>query len=239
MPSYTPATCSRPGRSGRPTLPDIVRGEGCRLFDADGKRYLDFSAGLVAVNLGPRTSRLARSDRRAGKPADVSRRRAWATIAARNSREAIVQIAPWDGSAAAIFFTTGGGEANEDAHQVRAHDHGPPQSAHRVPFVSRFGARRGNAHRREPPLAQRAGHSGRRAFLRTVSVSQPVPHARSARRSRARDRASGRHRRRTKAATASPRCSIEPVVGSNGVMVYPRRLSRKACASSATGTASC
>ena len=32
--------------------PVIVRGQGCRIFDADGKEYIDLSAGLVAVNLG-------------------------------------------------------------------------------------------------------------------------------------------------------------------------------------------
>jgi acetylornithine/N-succinyldiaminopimelate aminotransferase len=30
----------------------FVRGEGCYLFDADGKRYLDFAAGIAVTNLG-------------------------------------------------------------------------------------------------------------------------------------------------------------------------------------------
>ncbi|MGW8321735.1 MAG: aminotransferase class III-fold pyridoxal phosphate-dependent enzyme, partial [Thermodesulfobacteriota bacterium] len=29
-----------------------VRGEGCRLWDADGREYLDFVAGLAVCNLG-------------------------------------------------------------------------------------------------------------------------------------------------------------------------------------------
>ena len=29
-----------------------VRGEGCQLWDADGKRYLDFLAGVAVNNLG-------------------------------------------------------------------------------------------------------------------------------------------------------------------------------------------
>ncbi|MGD0053777.1 MAG: aspartate aminotransferase family protein, partial [Vulcanimicrobiaceae bacterium] len=38
-------------QAGR-TVPTIVRGDGAALYDDHGKRYLDFSAGLVAVNLG-------------------------------------------------------------------------------------------------------------------------------------------------------------------------------------------
>jgi acetylornithine/N-succinyldiaminopimelate aminotransferase len=30
----------------------LVRGEGCRVWDADGKRYLDLVAGIATVNLG-------------------------------------------------------------------------------------------------------------------------------------------------------------------------------------------
>ncbi|MBN9165949.1 MAG: aminotransferase class III-fold pyridoxal phosphate-dependent enzyme, partial [Myxococcales bacterium] len=32
--------------------PVIVKGEGSYLFDSDGKKYLDFGSGLIAVNLG-------------------------------------------------------------------------------------------------------------------------------------------------------------------------------------------
>src|SRR5579863_5918425 len=47
-------------QAGRKT-PVIVRGEGSYLFDESGARYLDFSAGLVAVNLGHAHPALARA----------------------------------------------------------------------------------------------------------------------------------------------------------------------------------
>ncbi|HKU82281.1 MAG TPA: aminotransferase class III-fold pyridoxal phosphate-dependent enzyme, partial [Candidatus Tumulicola sp.] len=93
--------------------PAIVRGQGSYLYDDAGKRYLDFSAGLVAVNLGhghrgvadavaEQVHRLAYA-----APSFVHDKRA-------SLARAIVEIGPWkDGGR--IFFTTGGGEANEDA----------------------------------------------------------------------------------------------------------------------------
>lgn len=41
--------------SGRPRAPStlvIAGGEGCTLWDYDGKRYLDFSSQLVNTNIG-------------------------------------------------------------------------------------------------------------------------------------------------------------------------------------------
>ena len=98
---------------GNANLPVIVRGEGCRLFDADGNDFLDFSAGLVAVNLGHGHPALAQaigeqaSRLTFGPPSMANDRRA-------ELAEAIVQLAPWEGRGR-VFFTTGGGEANEDA----------------------------------------------------------------------------------------------------------------------------
>lgn len=93
--------------------PAIVRGEGCYLYDDGGKRYLDFSAGLVAVNLGHGHPGVADA------VAEQVRRLAYAAPsfvldARAQLARAIVEIGPWDESGR-IFFTTGGGEANEDA----------------------------------------------------------------------------------------------------------------------------
>ncbi len=93
--------------------PVIVRGEGCDLYDERGKRYLDFSAGLVAVNLGHGHAAVARAI------ADQAQRLAYAPPSLGNDRRAelaraIVEIAPW-AEGGRVFFTTGGGEANEDA----------------------------------------------------------------------------------------------------------------------------
>jgi taurine--2-oxoglutarate transaminase len=83
------------------------------LYDADGKRYLDFSAGLVAVNLGHGHSALAAAI------AEQARRLTFAPPSFGNDKrdalaQAISELSPWT-EGGRVFFTTGGGEANEDA----------------------------------------------------------------------------------------------------------------------------
>jgi taurine---2-oxoglutarate transaminase len=93
--------------------PMIVRGDGSYLYDDTGKRYIDFSAGLVAVNLGHGHQGMARAI------ADQAARLAYVAPTFGNDRRAelaraIVEIGPW-AEGGRVFFTTGGGEANEDA----------------------------------------------------------------------------------------------------------------------------
>lgn len=93
--------------------PLIVRGEGSYLIDADGKRYVDLSAGLVAINLGHGHRKVVAAIARQAE------RLCYATPAYFNDTRAraatrLVALAPWPEGARA-FFTVGGGEANEDA----------------------------------------------------------------------------------------------------------------------------
>ncbi len=98
---------------GGRTPPMIVRGEGSYLYDDRGERYLDFSAGLVAVNLGHGHRAVADAI------AEQAHRLAYAAPTFANDRraelaQAISELSPWP-HGARVFFTTGGGEANEDA----------------------------------------------------------------------------------------------------------------------------
>ncbi len=93
--------------------PTFVRGEGSYLIDEDGKRYLDFSAGLVSTNLGHGHPAVVKAiQEQAAKLAYLppslphDARSDFATL--------LSEIGPWKGGAR-TFFTTGGGEANEDA----------------------------------------------------------------------------------------------------------------------------
>lgn len=87
-----------------------VRGEGCRLWDADGKEYLDFVAGLAVCNLGHCHPRVVRAIReQAGTLLHVSNlyHIPWQSALARM----IVENSFGD----RVFFCNSGAEANEAA----------------------------------------------------------------------------------------------------------------------------
>ncbi len=94
-------------------MPSIERAGGVYLYDADERRYLDLSAGLVAVNLGHGNPHV--TDAIAGQ----AKRLCYASPQFFNEQrsqlaERLSAHGPWEEGARA-FFTTGGGEANEDA----------------------------------------------------------------------------------------------------------------------------
>ena len=94
-------------------MPSMDRAEGVYLYDSEGKRYLDLSAGLVAVNLGHGNAHVAEAI------AAQAQRLCYASPQFFNDErsrlaERLSALAPWE-EGARTFFTTGGGEANEDA----------------------------------------------------------------------------------------------------------------------------
>ena len=55
----------------RPTVPIIARGEGCYVWDAHGKRYLDALSGLFTVQVGHGRTELAEAAAAPGRDARV------------------------------------------------------------------------------------------------------------------------------------------------------------------------
>ncbi len=94
-------------------MPSIERGEGSYLYDVDGKRYLDLSAGLVAVNLGHAHPLVVRAIGEQAARLCYASPQFFNAARARYAQR-LSSHAPWKEGARA-FFTTGGGEANEDA----------------------------------------------------------------------------------------------------------------------------
>ena len=94
--------------------PVIVRGEGRHLYDADGAKYLDLGSGLIAVNLGhghPKVVKAIQEQAAAlcyAAPGLFNEQRA--QLAAELS-----DISPWKGEGCRTFFTTTGAESNDDA----------------------------------------------------------------------------------------------------------------------------
>lgn len=93
--------------------PVMVRGEGVWLYDEEGHYYLDFSSGLVALNLGHGHPKLVRAI------AEQAATLAYAAPSLFHDKRALLakglsDLAPWE-EGARVFFTPSGTEANEDA----------------------------------------------------------------------------------------------------------------------------
>jgi adenosylmethionine-8-amino-7-oxononanoate aminotransferase len=103
-------------------VPIIVRGEGCYLEDANGKRYLDALAGLFAVNIG-----YSYGDE-VGQAAHDQMRELpfytnWSSAHPRAIELAatVVELAP--GDLTRVFFVSGGSEAIESAWKLARQYH--------------------------------------------------------------------------------------------------------------------
>ena len=89
--------------------PMMVRAHGVYLEDADGKEYLDFSSGLIAVNLGHGNPRVVKAIQ------EQAERLCYAPPSFGNDARAklaaeLSAISPWP-EGARTFFTTSGADA--------------------------------------------------------------------------------------------------------------------------------
>ena len=93
----------------------ISRAKGCYYWDADGKRYLDFSSQLTNVNVGHQHPKILSAIK------DQVDKLCYVIPGVANDRRGelakmLAELAPGDLSK--TFFTTGGGEANENALKI-------------------------------------------------------------------------------------------------------------------------
>jgi adenosylmethionine-8-amino-7-oxononanoate aminotransferase len=112
------ATRSTPlfSRNLRKSYPVAVKGEGCWIVDAEGKRYLDASGQAAVVSIGHGVQEIGRA------MAEQSGRIAFAHTTQFHSEPAeklaarLLAIAPWKfRDAGRVYFTSGGSEATETA----------------------------------------------------------------------------------------------------------------------------
>ena len=198
--------------------PVVVRGEGPYLYDDRGARYLDFSAGLVAVNLGHGHPGVAAAI------AEQAHRLTYAAPTFANDRraqlaQAIVEMAPWP-EGARVFFTTGGGEANEDAMKFARVLRGRHKilAAYRSFHGSAPGAGTLSGENRRWP--NEPGIPGVVHFFAPFPYRSPF-HTRDPREEVARAVAHLEEVVSYEGGDKIAALLIEPVVGSNGVILYP------------------
>jgi acetylornithine/N-succinyldiaminopimelate aminotransferase len=96
----------------------FVRGEGCRLFDSEGRRYLDFAAGIAVCGLGHAHPRLVEAlteqAKRLWHTSNLYRVEGQERVAAR-----LAQLSFGD----VVFFANSGAEANECAIKLARRHH--------------------------------------------------------------------------------------------------------------------
>jgi adenosylmethionine-8-amino-7-oxononanoate aminotransferase len=97
-------------------VPTIVRGEGARIFDANGRSYLDGLAGLFVVQAGHGREELARAAYDQAKQLAFFPLWSYAHPPAIELADRLASYAPGDLNK--VFFTTGGGEAVETAWKL-------------------------------------------------------------------------------------------------------------------------
>ncbi|NUO58337.1 MAG: aspartate aminotransferase family protein [Hamadaea sp.] len=107
---------TRMGAYAETDVPTIVRGDGCYVWDANGKRYLDGLAGLFVVNAGHGRQELA--DAAAKQASELAYFPLWsyAHPKAVELADRIAGLTPGDLNR--VFFTTGGSEAVESAWKL-------------------------------------------------------------------------------------------------------------------------
>jgi putrescine aminotransferase len=107
----------------------IARGDGAYVFDADGNRYLDATAGLWLTNVGHGRAELAEAAARQMRDvAAYSTFGDYATQSTIDLAERLAGIAPVPGSK--VFFTSGGSDSVDTAAKLARrywHEVGQPQ----------------------------------------------------------------------------------------------------------------
>jgi len=104
------------GPGSASTVPIIARGEGCYVWDAAGRRYLDGLAGLFTVQVGHGRRELAEVAARQSAQLGYFPIWGYAHPPAVDLAERLAGYAPGDLNR--VFFTTGGGEAVESAWKL-------------------------------------------------------------------------------------------------------------------------
>ena len=133
-------------------IPIIVRGEGCYVYDEHGKRYLDGLSALFCVNIGHGRADVVQAGADQAKELGFYTNWSYAHPRAIELAARVAELAPGDLNR--VFFTSGGSEAVESAHQALA----PVPQDHRQPAQDQDHRPRHRLPRHQPRRAVRDRH---------------------------------------------------------------------------------
>lgn len=158
-------------RSFRKSYPEAVRGEGCYVFTADGRKLLDASGSAAVVSIGHGVAAIGRAMAQQAEQLAFAHTSQLLTRVAEQLAGRLVALAPLaQARSARTFFTSGGSEATETALKLCRQYFLEKGETKRVRFVSRWQSYHGstlgalsvsgNVRRRAPfsPLLTEWGH---------------------------------------------------------------------------------
>jgi adenosylmethionine-8-amino-7-oxononanoate aminotransferase len=116
-------------------VPVIVRGEGCYVYDENGKRYLDGLSALYCVNVGHGRAELGAAAAEQAKELGFYTNWSYAHPRSIELAVRIADLAP--GNLNRVFFTSGGSEAVESAWKLAKAYHAARDEPRRHKLVSR------------------------------------------------------------------------------------------------------
>src|SRR6201996_9302033 len=102
-------------------IPIIVRGEGCYVYDQNGKRYLDGLSALFCVNIGHGRADVVQAGADQAKELGFYTNWSYAHPRAIELAARVAELAPGDLNR--VFFTSGGSEAVESAIKLSRQYH--------------------------------------------------------------------------------------------------------------------
>ncbi|MHB0773868.1 aminotransferase family protein [Bradyrhizobium sp. 1.29L] len=118
----------------------MVRGEGCRLFDSNGRSYLDGLAGLYVVNVGHGRTEIAEAMAKQARELAYVSASSYTNLPAVQLADVLASITPGDLNR--FFFCSGGSEAVESAMKIAKQ----AQAMRGFPKRYKIIARRGGYH---------------------------------------------------------------------------------------------
>ena len=103
-------------RSFRKDYPQAVRGQGCYIFTADGKKYLDAAGGAAVVSIGHGVAAIGRAMAEQAEQLAFAHTSQFHTGVAERLAGRLLELAPRTFRAGGrVYFTSGGSEATETA----------------------------------------------------------------------------------------------------------------------------
>ena len=212
---------TRMGGYGAAEVPIIVRGEGCYLEDANGKRYLDALAGLFSVNIGYSFGdEIGQAALEQMRELPFYTNWSYAHPRAIELAAEVASLAPGDLNR--VFFVSGGSEAVESAWKL----------------ARQYYLARGE----QAPRGRQPGRAARRATTSIVAAPR-APHG--TRRSRATSPTTARRSApsrstasppsASRSSRSSPRCGTSRTrTATTGRRTRRRRSSRGSCSTSSS-----